>query len=274
MPKWTPVRVTGDYDDRQASANTLGAVCYYEQHMNSYTTAAKQYGLVQVAHNASATSKAWATDLAARWQNITGLPTRMRQTKAGGRGNHNIEHTAMPAILGEPGPISHAAFDDWMDSEPNRRLLALAVAESIKAMFPAGGTVALSTGHLGKTSNPRDTGAADADAPGTPGDQTEGWLNEQVIGYVAEFLGEGSIVQPPAPPTAPPPAAMPLLRVGSTGGAVRTLQAALNARGAHLRVDGAFGGRTLGAVKDFQRHNRLAVDGIVGPKTWRALGYR
>jgi len=279
MPKWTPVRVSGDYAARQASANRLKAVCYYEQHMNSYSLSAPQYGLVQVAHNASDRSKDWAADLAARWQNITGLPTRTRQTRNGARGNHNIALTDMPAILGEPGPINHASFDDWMDSEPNRRLLALAVAESIKAAFPGGGKVALSIGHRGKTSSPHDTGAADADPPGDPNDQTEGWLSEQVIGYVAGFLSEGGVALPPKPkPPAPAPAPAPapgstmVLRKGSVGSLVTSLQAALKAHGfTDVLVDGDFGGQTEVGVRAFQRLAGIGVDGVVGKDTWPAL---
>ena len=30
--------------------------------------------------------------------------------------------------------------------------------------------------------------------------------------------------------------------------------------------------KTLGAVKEFQKVKNLVIDGIVGPKTWEALG--
>ena len=39
-------------------------------------------------------------------------------------------------------------------------------------------------------------------------------------------------------------------------------------------VDGVFGRITLSAVKRFQRRHGLAVDGVVGPLTRRALGLR
>jgi L,D-peptidoglycan transpeptidase YkuD (ErfK/YbiS/YcfS/YnhG family) len=63
------------------------------------------------------------------------------------------------------------------------------------------------------------------------------------------------------------------LRLGSTGAAVRCLQARLNALGYSAGpVDGWFGPMTRGAVVRFQRAKGLHVDGIVGPRTAKALG--
>lgn len=64
---------------------------------------------------------------------------------------------------------------------------------------------------------------------------------------------------------------MKTLRYGDTGSDVKTLQTALNGRGASLAVDGEFGAKTRDAVKKFQRLNGLEDDGIVGAKTWAAL---
>lgn len=59
-----------------------------------------------------------------------------------------------------------------------------------------------------------------------------------------------------------------VLRKGSTGSAVKTLQTNLNKTiNAGLAVDGNFGSKTEKAVKDFQKKYDLAVDGIYGPKT-------
>ena len=66
-------------------------------------------------------------------------------------------------------------------------------------------------------------------------------------------------------------AANPILRQGSQGQSVKTLQQLLTAAGYPLTVDGIFGPRTEAAVKKFQQANRLTVDGIVGPKTWSSL---
>lgn len=66
---------------------------------------------------------------------------------------------------------------------------------------------------------------------------------------------------------------IPTLRRGSQGDEVADLQTILNARyGADLDVDGNFGKATEAAVKAFQKANGLTADGVVGPKTWKALG--
>lgn len=63
----------------------------------------------------------------------------------------------------------------------------------------------------------------------------------------------------------------PMLQLEDTGDAVTTLQKRLNLWGAKLAVDGAFGNKTLAAVKAFQRAHKLADDGVAGPLTWAAL---
>lgn len=64
----------------------------------------------------------------------------------------------------------------------------------------------------------------------------------------------------------------PTLRRGARGDAVKDLQRLLNARGRSLAVDGDFGARTENSVRVFQEVSGLAVDGVVGRKTWGALG--
>jgi peptidoglycan hydrolase-like protein with peptidoglycan-binding domain len=58
---------------------------------------------------------------------------------------------------------------------------------------------------------------------------------------------------------------------GSSGGAVKELQEALNKQGYNLSTDGIFGANTEAAVRDFQKKSGLAVDGIVGKNTWSKL---
>lgn len=59
---------------------------------------------------------------------------------------------------------------------------------------------------------------------------------------------------------------MNVLKLGSKGEDVKTLQKALN-----ITVDGSFGVNTERAVKQFQAKNKLVADGIVGNSTWNAL---
>lgn len=62
-----------------------------------------------------------------------------------------------------------------------------------------------------------------------------------------------------------------LLRMGSQGASVRTLQSMLVAAGYKLNVDGDFGTSTKEAVMAYQAKAGLKPDGMVGPKTQEAL---
>ncbi len=65
---------------------------------------------------------------------------------------------------------------------------------------------------------------------------------------------------------------MDILRIGSRGPDVEALQLALTRAGYQTgAIDGVFGGLTQSAVLQFQSDHGLAVDGIVGPRTWAAL---
>jgi len=67
-------------------------------------------------------------------------------------------------------------------------------------------------------------------------------------------------------------AGYPMIRQGSKGVYVCTLQDALNTVGSYnVGIDGVFGPKTVGAVREFQRTANLPADGIVGCATWTAL---
>ncbi|HLI32386.1 MAG TPA: peptidoglycan-binding protein [Solirubrobacteraceae bacterium] len=88
----------------------------------------------------------------------------------------------------------------------------------------------------------------------------------------ASTLGEASAASkrslPQLPPQSPPTSTEHhiLLQEGSQGAQVRRLQHALG-----VKADGNFGPETQTAVYEFQILHGLEVDGIVGPKTSRAL---
>ena len=64
---------------------------------------------------------------------------------------------------------------------------------------------------------------------------------------------------------------LPILKRGSRGEAVRSLQTLLNAKGASLEVDGSFGPATDKALREFQESRDLDIDGSCGAETWMAL---
>lgn len=70
--------------------------------------------------------------------------------------------------------------------------------------------------------------------------------------------------------------ALPTLRRGDTGAAVKELQTILNAdsRYGGLEVDGIYGRDTMASVRAFQSDNGLTPDGICGPLTWAKLQQR
>jgi uncharacterized protein (TIGR02594 family) len=70
---------------------------------------------------------------------------------------------------------------------------------------------------------------------------------------------------------------MSTLRKGSRGSQVKALQLLLNAilkPSPNLKPDGDFGQRTHDAVARLQQANKLTADGVVGPRTWAALGQK
>jgi peptidoglycan hydrolase-like protein with peptidoglycan-binding domain len=70
--------------------------------------------------------------------------------------------------------------------------------------------------------------------------------------------------------------ARPTLSRGSTGEAVKTLQAFLNRvfpSYSRLAVDSTFGTGTEGVVREFQRRAGLRDTGVVDAETWKRLGF-
>lgn len=121
---------------------------------------------------------------------------------------------------------------------------------------------------------------ASAAKSGTPGAASP--AGAEIIGQPegAADRGDGSEQSAPAAPAqsgtggATCTVPLPVLSRGAKGESVRAAQLLLIGRGYRCGPWGAdadFGRATEGGVLSFQRGRRLAVDGIVGPETWRAL---
>ncbi len=89
---------------------------------------------------------------------------------------------------------------------------------------------------------------------------------------IVRFGGPAHPTHPAGPPAAGPRLLMlksPLMK----GADVQAVQEALNRRNhAGLAADGVYSPGTRDAVVDWQRHDHIEVDGIVGPQTRASLG--
>ena len=87
------------------------------------------------------------------------------------------------------------------------------------------------------------------------------WLKHPDIQYIEEPEKKKRYCKPIAE----------VLEKGDQGLAVKVLQACLNLQGYNLEVDGHFGNKTLEAVSDFQKKNKIKNVGVVGVATWNKL---
>lgn len=88
----------------------------------------------------------------------------------------------------------------------------------------------------------------------------------------------GPTPEPTPPPVTPPSTGgtymkwMNTVEKGAFSNTVTVAQTILFSLGYSVQADGVFGNQTDAIVRTFQQRHGLTVDGIVGPKTWNALG--
>ncbi|HAG84147.1 MAG TPA: peptidoglycan-binding protein [Cyanobacteria bacterium UBA12227] len=94
--------------------------------------------------------------------------------------------------------------------------------------------------------------------------------NRDYVFYATIIPGDELIKREDA---AAPQATLTLLKEGSSGPLVKRLQQALKDKGHNPgSIDGVYGLGTKAAVRAFQKANGLEPDGVVGQRTWKALG--
>lgn len=108
---------------------------------------------------------------------------------------------------------------------------------------------------------------------------TDEYADKIAKAFVAVIVEKsGAKIKPPVEPQKTPTTVekvvsitLPILKRGSRGEAVRSLQTLLNAKGASLEVDGSFGPATDKALREFQESRDLDIDGFCGAETWTTL---
>lgn len=113
---------------------------------------------------------------------------------------------------------------------------------------------------------------------------TKDEMHFEIKGNAAQVAAVAARLRTPVPPVTPLPtngSGRATVKLGSKGQPVNDLQARLNRDYPAYRtltgnrllvVDGDFGANTDKWVREFQKRSNLAVDGVVGPKTWAKLG--
>jgi N-acetylmuramoyl-L-alanine amidase len=171
-----------------------------------------------------------------------GRPLTVMGSHVGGQNSGKLGCVYIGGLRRATGP--NMGFDTRTDAQ-KRAMVDLTLA--MLSQFP---TIQRVVGHM------------DLAATQCPGFDVRAWWGS---------VKSGIPVNPSPPNAGNPVVSYPTLRRGSSGAPVAALQEALNAHGAGIRVDRAFGPATDAAVREFQRSRRLETDGIVGPATWAAL---
>lgn len=202
---------SGDYPARNRSAAVSGASVYADLHGNAFTPS-KDYALVEVMSWANAKTLAFANTLAQEISACMGIPNAgVRKLGRYSRGAICIRNFPRDrvAVICEPANLSNPKRSAWLRVPGNLDKLADAYARAFRQHFPEGTAVALSIGHLGKTTSPKDRGASLV-ADGTPydGDDTEADINvalrKRLIARLATGVPAVGPASPPAPTTLAP----------------------------------------------------------------------
>lgn len=200
--RYTVLRPTGDYADRQREATEAGALLYLEQHLNASTDPHVCHpmgiyrGDIKADTDPDARPLALAQEYAEHVFSSSGFPFRWppesRALFSSSRGYGNLSRLGpdVVGILMEPGHVSNPAFAAWVKTPAGILGLARCIVHVVRGAAPHGGVIALSVGHIGKTSSPHDRGAP------VHGGGWEGDLAQRIVDLATALLATEI---PPAP---------------------------------------------------------------------------
>lgn len=181
---WHVWRARGPLYERQIAANAAGCVAAVEQHLNSSTNKFVNYACALITNERS---RAFAADYTARVAKVFGIRNAGVVINPP-RGSFNLKFYRCPSVLLESGFVSNHDFADLIQTGEGIDSLAIALVDSICAVFPNGGLISLSVGHAYR--GVRDPGALvndEGDAP-DPEFDSEAELNEAIIDTTEEIL--------------------------------------------------------------------------------------
>lgn len=103
MTDWTLGVLVGSYPDRHTWANEHNIDLYFACHVNA-SDPPGNYGLVEIAHNSRQSTLATAAHVAGLFEEVLGIPGKIRRLEPGDRGWVCIDgtHLRASAILFEP----------------------------------------------------------------------------------------------------------------------------------------------------------------------------
>lgn len=185
----TCFNLTGSYTRRQLEANRLNCDCYIEQHFNSVNNSDVNYACVIIADNASKTSEVLARNYLHYIKLFFGIETAKENGGIikggfGGRGNSNLKHTKMPAILLEPMFLSNYGTLQLLEKKETISLLAYCIKASINDTFDFPNLkIGFSIGHFRN----KYMGASSGGAIAVNG-KTEAYYSEKVINRAIEII--------------------------------------------------------------------------------------
>jgi beta-lactamase class A len=197
------------------------------------------------------------------------LPERSKQFGLGS--TTAAEMIKLLELLEAGKVVNAAACDDMLE-----HLRACQDKNRIPKLLPAGTKVAHKTGSVGSVR----TAAGIIEAPSGPialcvltrNNEDQRWTDDNAAELLTAQIARAVYdhFETGRPQTSPDG----LLKLGSTGRLVETLQRTLNARldpSPGLAIDGDFGPLTEASVKAFQKSKNLRATGEVLPETWKAL---